>query len=132
MKKVGLLVVLFLVVGMSSAWALDAVGSWADETANSEVYYTKAGGMLVRGLYRIVTSPAELACHTYKGCTEEIGYGEGILKGLGEGTLWMVDGILRGAWDIITFALPDYHGEPVKHVQECWGEGAGGAAKTTT
>ena len=131
MKKVGLFVVLFLVMGMSSAWAGCMLASWAEEKANSEVYYVKAGGMLVRGLDRIVGSPVELACHTYKGVTEDIGYGEGILKGLGLGTLWMVDDILRGAWDIITFAIPDYHGEADPHQQECWGAGAG-EAKTTT
>jgi len=128
-KKIGLFAVLFLVVGMSSAWAIcGPVDSWIDDQAASEVYYVKAGGMLLRGVHRIIESPVELACHTYKGVTEELGYGEGVLKGLGKGTLWMVDDILRGAWDIITALFPDYHGEPGEHEQECWGGGGGETA----
>lgn len=125
MKKLGIFLALLLILGAGSAWA---VIDWVDGQANSDVYYTKAGGMLLRGLDRIVESPVELACHTYKGATEDLGYGEGILKGLGLGALWTVDGVLRGAWDIITFAFPDYHGEPGTHKQECWG--GGGSSET--
>lgn len=134
MKKIGILVALLLLASTGTGWAIcGPVDRWIDETAASEVYYVKAGGMLLRGLHRVIESPVELACHTYKGATEELGYGEGILKGLGKGTLWMVDDILRGAWDIVTFAFPDYHGEPGEHEQECWGAGAtGGSGETTT
>jgi len=126
MKKIGIFVALFLMVGVSVGWC--NYNDWIEEKANSGEYWTKAGGMLIRGADRIVESPLELACHTYKGTTEEIGHGEGILKGLGTGLLWMGDSILRGAWDIITFAFPDYHGEPGTHVQECWGSHAGGSS----
>ncbi len=127
MKKIGLLLALFLIVGAVPGWSIcGVVDEWVSEQAGSDVYYVKAGGMLLRGLHRIIESPVEVACHTYKGATEELGYGEGVLKGLGTGVLWMTDSILRGAWDIVTFAFPGYHGEPGTHEQECWGTGAGG------
>ena len=132
MRKIVLLATLFLIMGASHAWAFcGAMDDWIDAKANSEVYYVKAGGMLLRGLDRIVESPIELACHTYKGSTEELGYGEGVLKGLGLGVLWMGDSIIRGAWDIVTFAFPGYHGEPGEHKQECWGKSAGGGETTS-
>lgn len=121
MKKISIFLALLMVLGTGSAWA---VIEWVDEQAQSDVYHVKAGGMFLRGLNRIVESPVELACHTYKGATEELGYGEGILKGLGLGAVWMVDDILRGAWDVVTALFPDYHGEPGTHEQECWGQGA--------
>ena len=127
MKKIGCLVALFLLIGTSSGWSatISSWDTWLNDQANSDNYGIKTYGMFLRGLDRIVESPVELACHTYKGATEELGYGEGILKGLGMGTLWMVDNILRGGWDVITFAFPSYHGEPGEHKQECWGSGAG-------
>lgn len=132
MRKIGMLLAVFLVIGASPGWSIcGPVDSWIDEQAASENYGIKAGGMLLRGFHRIIESPVELACHTYKGATEELEYGVGILKGLGYGTLWMVDSMLRGAWDIITFAFPDYHGEPGEHKQECWGADAGGGTTTT-
>lgn len=125
MKKIGVLLALLLLAGASPGWAIcGPVDDWISEQATSDVYYVKAGGMLLRGLHRIIESPVEVACHTYKGATEELGYGEGVLKGLGTGFLWMTDSILRGAWDIVTFAFPGYHGETGTHTQECWGKGA--------
>ncbi len=133
MKKIGCLVALFLIIGASLGWSAmcAATDDWLETQANSSNYGVKAGGMLLRGLDRIVESPVELACHTYKGSTEELNNGVGILKGLGMGTLWMVDSILRGAWDVVTFAFPDYHGEPGEHHQECWGKYAGGGTGKT-
>ena len=132
MKKIGCLVALFLLIGASSGWSSlsSSMGDWLEDQAKSDNYGIKAYGMILRGLDRIVESPVEIACHTYKGATgENLQYGVGVLKGLGMGTLWMVDDILRGAWDVITFAFPDYHGEPGSNQQTCWG---GGGAGTTT
>ena len=128
MKKMGILVVLFLMVAATAGWSATcgAMDDWLNTQANSSSYPVKAGGMILRGLDNIIESPVELACHSYKGATENLQYGVGILKGLGTGTLWMVDSMLRGAWDIVTFAFPDYHGEPGAHKQECWGKNAGG------
>jgi hypothetical protein len=127
MKKIAVFVALFLILGSVPGWSIcGPVDTWIDEQAASENYAAKAGGMLLRGMHRIIESPVELACHTYNGATDELEYGVGILKGLGYGTLWMIDSILRGGWDILTFAFPDYHGEAGTHVQECWGEHAGG------
>ncbi len=133
MKKIGCLVALFLLIGASSGWSAmsSSLDGWLNDQAKSDNYGIKAYGMILRGLDRIVESPVELACHTYKGVTEELGYGEGILKGLGMGTLWMVDDLLRGAWDVVTFAFPGYHGEPGEHHQKCWGSGAGAETSAT-
>lgn len=130
MKKIGALLTLFMIMGVASSWACP-VYNWANEKASSNVYYVKAGGMLARGFVRIVESPVEIACSTYKGAhKDELKYGAGIIKGFGMGTLWMVDDVLRGGWDIITFAFPDYHGEPGEHQQDCWGSNTTAAAKT--
>jgi len=126
--KIGIGAALLFLVGVTPAWAIcGPVDEWIDTQAASEVYPVKAGGMLLRGVHRIIESPVELACHVYKGSTEELQYGVGVLKGFGYGLLWTLDSILRGAWDIVTFAFPDYHGEPGGHAQECWGANAGGA-----
>lgn len=115
-KKVAWLVALFLVIGLTPGWSIcGPVDNWVDDQANSEVYYIKAGGMLLRGIHRIVESPVEIGYHTYKSTKDELGYGEGVLKGLGTGLLWTLDGAIRGAWDIVTFAFPDYHGEVGTH-----------------
>ena len=131
MKKMGMLVALFLIIGATSAWAVCA--PQVEDWAKSENYWAKSGGMLLRGIERIVESPVQIACETYKGSTgENLKYGGGIVKGLGLGVAWMLDDIVRGAWDIITFAFPDYHGEPGEHKQDCWGGNAGGSGTTTT
>lgn len=128
MKKTAVLLALFLVLGAAPGWSVCAVvDNWIDDQANSDIYYVKAGGMLLRGVHRIIESPVEIGYHTYKGATDELGYGEGVLKGLGTGVLWMLDSVVRGAWDIITFAFPDYHGEPGDHDldDELYGGGGG-------
>jgi len=131
MKRIGVLVALFLVVGAIPAWCIcGAVDSWIDDQADSENYAVKAGGMLLRGLHRIIESPVEIGYHTYDGAKNNLEYGVGVLKGLGTGVLWTADGALRGAWDIITALFPDYHGEPGTHdlAAELHGGGGEGTA----
>lgn len=116
MKKIAIGVALLLVVGATPGWSICAkVDNWLDETANSNVYYAKAGGMFLRGIHRIIESPVEIGYHTYDESKNHLEYGAGVFKGLGTGVLWMADGVLRGAWDIITALFPDYHGEPGTH-----------------
>lgn len=124
MKKIALWVALFMLIAAAPGWCMCAVHTWVDEKANSESYPVKAGGMLLRGLVTIVTSPAELACHLYKEPKDNFEYGAGIARGFGKGLLYTFDNIIRGGWDILSFAFPDYHGEPVTHKNECWGDGA--------
>ncbi len=114
MKKTALFAALLLVVGSIPSWATCPTDKWVDEKANSSSYPVKVGGMILRGLHRIVESPGELVYHTYQGIkTPE--HGVGVLKGLGMGTAWMADGIVRGGWDILSALIPDYHGEPGTH-----------------
>lgn len=131
MKRIGVLLALLLAIGATPGWSVcGPVDQWIDDTVASDVYYVKAGGMFLRGLHRIIESPIEIGYHTYDGAKNNLGYGEGVLKGLGTGVLWMADGVLRGAWDIITALFPDYHGEPGTHDlgAELHGEGAAPAA----
>ena len=114
--KIGALAALFFLVGAAPGWCFcGAAEEWVNKQAGSDVYYVKAGGMLLRGVHRIIESPIEIGYHTYDGAKNHLGYGEGIIKGLGTGLLWTADGVLRGAWDIITALFPGYHGELGTH-----------------
>ena len=114
--KIGALAALFFLVGTAPGWCLvSGEDDWLNKQANSQEYWIKAGGMLLRGLDRIVESPIEIGYHTYDGAKNHLGHGEGVIKGLGTGLLWTVDGLLRGTWDVVTALFPDYHGEPGAH-----------------
>ena len=113
--KIGAIAALFFLVGAAPGWCGCVVQDWVNKQADSDVYYVKAGGMLLRGLHRIIESPIEIGYHTYDGAKNHLGYGEGILTGLGTGALWTLDSVLRGAWDIVTALFPNYHGEPGTH-----------------
>ena len=116
MLKIGAIAALFFLVGVAPGWSIcGPVDDWVNKTASSDVYYTKTGGMFLRGVHRIIESPVEIGYYTYDGAKNHLGYGEGILKGLGTGTLWAADDIIRGAWDIMTALFPNYHGEPGTH-----------------
>ena len=130
MLKIVAIAALFFMAGAAPGWCACAVEDWVNKQANSDVYYVKVGGMFLRGLHRIIEFPVEIGYHTYDGTKNHLGYGEGILKGLGTGLLWGVDDILRGAWDIVTALFPDYHGEPGTHSlsDELSGGGSGKAA----
>lgn len=115
MKKIGVFVALFLMIGAIPGWCVCGGDAWLNDQANSENYAVKAGGMLLRGLHGVVEAPVEIGYHTYDGAVNKTEYGVGVLRGLGTGLLWTFDGAIRGAWDIVTFAFPDYHGEPGTH-----------------
>ena len=134
MKRIGVVLALLLMIGSTPGWSVcGPVDQWIDDTAGSDVYYVKAGGMFLRGIHRIIESPIEVGYHVYDSAQNELGYGEGILKGFGKGLLWMVDDLLRGGWDIITALFPDYHGEPGTHDlgAELRGEAATGTTTET-
>ena len=115
-KKIGILLALFMIVGSIPGWCLcSTADKWVDDQANSNIYYVKVGGMLLRGVKRIIESPVEIGYYTYDGAKNHLGYGEGVLSGLGKGIGWFADDVLRGAWDIVTAVFPNYHGEPGTH-----------------
>ena len=128
--KIGAIAALFFLVGAAPGWSFCTGETWLNGKSNSEVYPVKVGGMFLRGLHRIIEFPVEIGYHTYDGSKNHLGYGEGILKGLGTGLLWGVDGVLRGVWDIVTALFPDYHGEPGTHSLDS--ELHGGGSATTT
>ena len=66
--------------------------------------------MLLRGIARVAAAPVELIAHTYDGVAHHTQNGLGLFTGLGTGVLNGVDSIFRGVWDVVTFAVPDYHG----------------------
>ena len=114
--KIAAIAALFFLASATPGWCIcTAVEDWVNGKASSDVYYVKARGMFLRGIHRIIESPIEIGYHTYDGAKNHLGYGEGVLKGLGTGLLWTVDGLLRGTWDIVTALFPDYHGEPGTH-----------------
>ncbi len=107
---------MFLLVGAAPGWCgACPLQTWANEKAASDVYYVKAGGMFVRGLHKFIEAPVEIGYYTYDESKNNFKYGAGIIKGLGKGTLWALDDVLRGTWDIVTALFPDYHGEPGTH-----------------
>ena len=116
-KKIGVLVALFLIIGVSPGWSLccGSFGTWVNDQASSKSYPVKVGGMFLRGVTRIATSPGELFYHIYDGSVHHTENGVGVLKGIGSGLLWTVDSALRGGWDIVTALFPDYNGEPGTH-----------------
>ncbi len=112
MKKVAI-----LVLGLVLVFSAPLLAGSIDENANSTNYLTKFPAMLVRGTVNIVTSPAEIVIHTYKGTREGIpviGTFEGLITGLG----WTLDRAGRGVLDIVGSFVPNYHGAPPTHVIE--------------
>ena len=114
-KIAAMLVILLFVAAVPAGWSMCQncpMKDWLNTKADSTSYGEKAGGMLLRGVYRVVTSPAELIFHTYDGVANHTQYGLGLLTGLGTGAVYTVDSIVRGAWDIVTSPIPDFHGAP--------------------
>lgn len=121
MKKIAMLTLVLMMASAIPAWAIcGPVDHWIDEQAASKTYPVKVGGMILRGLHRIIESPLELVYHTYDGSVNHLENGVGILKGLGSGFAWTLDSIVRGGWDVLTALFPDYYGETGTHELE-WG-----------
>ena len=99
-----------------AGWArLDPMNQWLNEKANAQDYPGKTGGMLLRGLAGILQSPVELAYHGYDETFENPMCGLGFFKGIFVGLYRASEKIIRGAWDVVTSPIPDYHGAPGTH-----------------
>lgn len=113
MKKVAFLLLVFSVIFTPLLWAKDgdAVDTlWRD--ANSEVYGTKVGGMLGRGLLNAVTCFVDVLVHTVEG-TKQGPPVVGTLTGLGSGIACTALRATSGVLDVATFWVPGFNGFPV-------------------
>ena len=114
MKKtaISLLLFSFILTPLTpSASAADAVDNVWD-AAKSEVYGTKAGGMLGRGLLNAVTCFVDVLVHTVEG-TKEGPPLIGTLTGLGSGIGCTALRAISGVLDVATFWVPGFNGFPV-------------------
>ncbi len=109
MKKIALLLILsLLVIPISYAGDVDTV--W--NAANSQVYGTKFGGMLGRGLLNIATSFVDIVVHTVEGSKQGPPL-VGTLTGVGSGLGCTALRLTSGALDVVTFWVPGFNGFPV-------------------
>lgn len=110
MKKVAAFLLLSLAFA-APLMADDAVSNvW--QSANSEVYGTKLGGMLGRGVLNVVTCFVDIIVHTVEGSKEGPPV-VGTLTGLGSGLGCTALRLTSGALDVVTFWVPDFNGFPV-------------------
>jgi hypothetical protein len=118
MKKIAMLMIVLMVVGSVSAFAgiCPKTDKWIEGKVNSEEYVVKMGGMMLDGVNRIVAAPFDLLYHPYHDVFVEKHYGTGLFTGLGEGLFRGVEGIMVGAWNIVSSVVPGYHGETTDHV----------------
>lgn len=111
MKKVAMLVLFFSLISTPALFAQDAVDNvW--QAASSEVYGTKAGGMLGRGLLNVVTCFVDVIVHTVEGTQAGPPF-VGTLTGLGSGIGCTALRVTSGALDVVTFWVPGFNGFPV-------------------
>jgi hypothetical protein len=117
MKKIAMFVTVLMVLGSVSAWAgiCPKTDSWIKSKVDSEQYVVKMGGMMLDGVNRIVAAPFDLLYHPVNDVFVDKHYGTGLFTGLGEGLFRGVEGIMVGAWNIISSPVPGYHGETTDH-----------------
>jgi len=111
MKKVATLLLLFSFIFTPLLWAKQSTDDiW--EAANSEVYGTKFGGMLGRGLLNAVTCFVDVIVHVVEGSQQGPPI-VGTLTGLGSGIGCTVLRAGSGVLDIATSWVPGFNGFPV-------------------
>ncbi|MCM8775092.1 MAG: hypothetical protein NC930_01865 [Candidatus Omnitrophica bacterium] len=111
MKKIMVLALIAMVI-----CSIPAFANKIQDDAKSTDYVVKAPAMALRGLGNIVIAPAEIFTHGYQGTMEGRPI-VGTLQGLGDGIIWCLDSVARGAWDVVTALAPKYNGAPPTH--EC-------------
>lgn len=111
MKKVAVSLLLFSFIFTPVVLAKGEVDNvW--KAAQSDVYGTKLGGMLGRGLLNAVTCFVDVIVHTVEG-TKEGPPIVGSLTGLGSGIACTALRATSGALDLATFWVPGFNGFPV-------------------
>lgn len=108
MKKVMLFAILAALLLAPCAFAEDSV--W--ESAKSDQYGKKAGGMLGRGLVNAATCFVDLIVQTVHGTQDGPPF-VGTLTGLGAGLGCTALRATSGVLDIVTFWVPGFNGMPV-------------------
>lgn len=110
MKKIAMFLLLSLLF-TPSVWAQKAVDDvWS--SAESEVYGTKLGGMLGRGLLNVATCFVDVIVHVVEGSKQGPPI-VGSLTGLGSGIACTALRVTSGALDLATFWVPGFNGFPV-------------------
>ena len=113
MKKLVLFLLFFPLILTPRLFAQeDAARENVWQAANSEVYGTKVGGMLGRGLLNIVTCFVDILVHTVEGSKEGPPL-VGTLTGLGSGLGCTALRVTSGAVDVLTFWVPGFNGFPI-------------------
>ena len=111
MKKTVVFLFLFSLILIPNLWAQEAVDNvW--QAANSEIYGTKVGGMLGRGLLNAVTCFVDVIVHVVEGSKQGPPV-VGSLAGLGSGIACTALRATSGVLDIATFWVPGFNGFPV-------------------
>lgn len=125
MKK-AVLLALFIVLALAPrAFAEDSV--W--ESAKSDQYGKKAGGMLGRGLVNAATCFVDIIVQTVHGTQDGPPF-VGTLTGLGGGIGCTALRATSGVLDIVTFWVPGFNGIPVsKNYDNCLEEESEAAAE---
>lgn len=107
-KKAIVLSVLFCFFFSLSAQAKNV---W--EMADSPKYGEKAGGMLARGLFNVVTCPVDIPVQMVNGAKKNKPEFVGAVGGLATGALCTILRAGSGVIDVATFWIPNFHGLPV-------------------
>ena len=111
MKKAAIFLLFFSFIFSPCLWAQQTVDTvW--QAANSEVYGTKVGGMLGRGLLNVATCFVDVIVHVVEGSKQGPPV-VGTLTGLGSGIACTALRVTSGALDIVTFWVPSFNGFPV-------------------
>lgn len=117
LRKIAIVVFALLFAGASQSFAVcEKVTGWLDDKAASDNYPIKLGGMMLRGVDRVVSSPVRLIGGTVDGVKNITDhYGLGLFEGIGTGTFQMLDTAGRGILDVYGSPIPDYHGMDLKY-----------------
>ena len=111
MKKIAISLLLLTFAFTPCLWAKGDVDTlW--ENARSDVYGTKVGGMLGRGLLNAATCFVDVIVHTVEGSKQGPAI-VGSLTGLGSGIACTALRATSGALDLATFWVPGFNGFPV-------------------
>lgn len=94
-------------------FSLNAQAKNVWEMADSPKYGEKAGGMLGRGLFNVVTCPVDIPVQMVNGAKKNKPEFVGAVGGLATGALCTVIRAGSGIIDVATFWIPNFHGLPV-------------------